>query len=580
MEQAGDAQRWETVERIQVRFAAMVLLPVLLSSMCVAAEHGGGLSGTVRDEHGVPQMGAVIELIGTARGDVRTAVTGLDGQYVFDHLLTGTYRVRASASFFRPVSTRGLHVGGGVQAVVNLTLANIYSAAALLPAERKQSDEASDEWVWTMRSAASRPVLRLAGGVSAGQAEGGSKTGAVTPVAVGSAYTSGSFGAGGAGEMVAAGFRSADGTQEGTGVVRYGGVRGEVSVHVAAERHSSPWSSLSTAVAFESDPAIRPVGGGDGWRSMRIASAEVANLGDTATVEIGSMLATDVSQPGMPASRPFGRVRVFVPGAWTLEYAMATDRSLQRAADAGGTVGTLRSGMGDGHGVSRIEHGRHQAVSLSRRSETRTLEVSYYRDGLGRTPVLGSRTAAGLQGASQGTGLTPGALVDGTNGTFRAEGPGYTTEGCRVTISQRMTPGTWVELRFADGAALEIPEAGSPAEQGSLTKIRVGRGVTAGVTAHSRVRRTGTVARASYQWQPERMITPIDAFDAVGVPAYLGFAVQQDVPARLAPRGTVVRVSANNVLRQGLRSVLAGDQSVATLAQELPTMQAGIGFTF
>lgn len=557
----------------------MVLL-VMSASMCMAAEHDGGLSGTVRDEHGVPQMGAVIELIGAGRGDVRTAVTGLDGQYVFDHLLTGTYRLRASASFFRPVSTRGLRVGVGVQAVVNLTLANIYSAGTLLPVERKQPTEASDEWVWTMRSAASRPVLRLADSGSLGQAEGSSKTRAVTPVLVRSAYESGSFGAGGTGEMLAAGFRSADGAREATGAVRYGGARGPVSIRVSAERRSSPWSSLSTTVTFESNPAIRPTGGGSGWRSMRVASAEVANFGDMAAVEVGNMLTSDASQSGMPASRPFGRMRVFLPGAWTLEYAMATDRSLQRAVDAGGTVAALRAGTGGGHGVSRIEHGRHQAVSLSRQSETQTLAVSYYRDGLDRTPVLGRGTAAGLPGVLQGVALMPEALMDETNGTFRAEGPGYTTGGCHIAISQRLVPHTWLDLQFANGAALELPAAGPRSEQSGLTKIRVGHGVEAGVAAHSRVQRTGTIARVSYQWQPERMLTPIDAFDAVGLPAYLGVTVQQDVPARLAPRGTVVRVSASNVLRQGMRHVVAADQSVATLAQELPTLQAGIGFTF
>lgn len=557
----------------------MVLLAVLSASMCVAAEHGGGLSGTVRDEHGVPQMGAVIELIGTGRGDVRTAVTGLDGQYIFDNLLTGTYRLRASASFFRPVSTRGLRVGTGVQAVVNLTLANIYSAGTLLPAERRQPNEASDDWVWTMRSAASRPVLRMAGGVPTGQAEGGPAARAMMPVKVGVGFESGSFGAGGAGQTVAAGFRSADGTREATGIGRLGSSSGAVAVRLTAERRSSPWSSFSTSMAFESDPAIRPASGGLGWRSLRVASAEMATFGDTAVMEVGSMLVSDASQPGMPASRPFGRVRASLPGTWTVEYAMATDRSLQRAADAGGTA-ALREGLGSTRGVSRIEHGRHQAVVLSRQSKTSSLALSFYRDGLERTPVLGSGTVTRLPGTLQDWALMPGTLVDGANGTFRAEGPGYTTAGCRLTVSQQLTPDTWVELRFANGAALELQGASQPTAQGGLARVRVGHGVTAGVAARSRMRRTGTMVRASYQWQPERMITPIDAFDAVGEPAYLGFTVEQDVPVRLAPRGTVVRVSAGNVLRQGLRSVLTGNESVATLAQELPTLQAGIGFTF
>lgn len=561
-----------------------MLLAVLSASMCVAAEHGGELSGTVRDEHGVPQMGAVIELIGAGRGSVRTAVTGLDGRYVFADLLTGTYRVRASASLFRPMSTRGLRVGAGMQAVVNLTLANMYSAATLLPAERRTSDEADDDWMWTMRSAASRPVLRLAAGSVTGQAEAGATGRSMMPVTAEAGIASGGFGAPRAEQAVAAGFRSANGTRETSGVARFGSASGgdgtSVAVRVMAKRQSSPWSSTSTAVSFESDPAVRQAAGGAGWRSLRVVSAETASFGDAAAIEVGSMLASDPSQPGMPANRPFGRVRVFLPGEWTVEYALATDRSLQRATDAAATdTSALRGGEGAGHGAPRIEHGRHQAVVLSRQSKTHSIAFSFYRDTLERTPVLGSGSGGGLNGVLEDLALLPGALVDSSNGTFRAEGPALATEGCHAVVSQQLTPDAWVELRFANGAALETPDAGSAAE-GLLPRIRVGHGVAAGLAAHARVRRTGTVVRASYEWQPQRMITPIDAFDTVDMPAYAGFTVEQAVPVWLSPRGTVVHVSAGNVLRQGLREVAGRNRSVATLAQELPTLQAGIGFTF
>ena len=590
LEQAGHAQRWETVQQVQVRFAAAMLLAVLSASVSPAAEHGGALSGTVRDEHGVPQMGAVIELIGAGRGSVRTAVTGLDGRYLFNDLLDGTYRVRASASLLRPMSTRGLRVGAGMQAVVNLTLANIYSAGTLLPAERRTAGEPSDDWMWTMRSAASRPVLRLAGGVGAGSGTGQVEVGVsrhgLTPVAARFDVQSGSFGAGGAEQALAAGFRSADGADEVTGSALFGshadGGAGPVAVRVSARRQSSAWSSTSTTVSFESDPAVRPAGGGAGWRAMRVASAETATFGDAAAIEAGSMLVSDLSQHGIPANRPFGRVRVFLPRSWTVEYALATDRSFQRAADAGTpTVLASRDEAGSSHeSVTHIEHGRHQAVVLSHQSKTHSVALSLYRDTLDRTPILGSGSAKDLNGVLQGLVLLPGALVDSANGTFRAEGPGLSTAGCHAVVTQQLTPDAWVELRFANGAALELAEAGSAPEGSQHARIRAGHGVAAGIAAHSRVRRTGTAIRASYEWQPERMISPIDAFDATDAHAYLGFTLEQAVPVWLSPRGTVVHVSAGNVLRQGLRRVAGPNESVATLAQELPTLQAGIGFSF
>ncbi len=577
LKQAGDAQRWETVERVQVRFAAIMLLAMWSASMCMAAEHSEGLYGTVRDEHGVPQMGAVVELIGTARGGVRTAVTGLDGTYLFHDLLAGTYHLRASASLFRPVTTRGVHVESGVQAVVNLTLASIYSTGTLLPVERRQPNEASDDWMWTMRSAASRPLLRLAGGVPAGQIEGGSAARGPTYLGVGAG--AGGFGSAGASQMVATGFRSADGTREATGVARFGSAGMPVSVRMSEERRSSAWSSLSTAVSFEADPTIRSVNGASGWRSMRLTSAETTTFGDTAAVEVGGLLASDPSQRGMPASRPFGRVRIVLPGTWTVQYAMATDRSSQQARDASGATDALRDGAFGEGGISRIERGRHQAVALTRQGKTHTMAVSYYKDALRRTPVLGVGSGAGLPDALQNLALATGALVDGANGTFRAEGAGYTTQGCHIQVSQQVVPGTGVELQLANGAALGLLDS-LPLPPGGPARLRVVHGVTAGVAVHSRVRRTGTMVQAAYQWQPERLVTPIDAFDAVGTPAYLGFTVQQRIPGRFVPRAAVVRISASNVLRQGLRNVVTGNQSVATLAQELPTLRAGVGFTF
>ena len=70
-----------------------------------------------------------------------------------------------------------------------------------------------------------------------------------------------------------------------------------------------------------------------------MVSAETATFGDTAAIDVGSLLASDPSQRGLPATRPFGRVRVFLPSTWTVQYAIATDRSLQQAQDAATVAG-------------------------------------------------------------------------------------------------------------------------------------------------------------------------------------------------------------------------------------------------
>ncbi len=552
-------------------------------AVCSAAEHGSGrgsgLSGVVRDERGVPQMGALIELIGVGQSGARTAVTGLDGRFSFANLMAGTYRLHASGEFLRPVSTRGVRVASGVQAVVNLTLGSVYDAGAWLPAERRRPDEPDDDWMWTMRSGASRPVLRVADAGTAPRVESSSQA-TTMPLLVAISSRSGGFGGLGMAESMTTGYRSQDGAQQVSGVAELGrpsGAEGEGSLHLQASvaRQSSPWSRVSTMVGYEANPEIQPVARtSPGQRFLRIGSAETATLGDFAEFQVGGVVESDGMRGGL-VSRPFGRLRVHLEGQWSVEYAAATDRSMQDASDAGAhdpSSSTQQAG--------RVEHGRHDALLLSRQGSARRLLVSYYREDLDRTPVTGSGgSGASLAAALGELGLSNDALVDTSDGVFRAEGSGYRSQGCQVRFSQVWAPEEQIEVSFRSGSALAFtPVTGSvPA---ASTRIRVGRGVSAGVSAHSRIRRTATDLETSYQWQPQQFLTAVDAFDAVDHPMYLGFILRQRVPGRLATHGAVLSISATNLLRQGLRPLALPDQSVVTLAQELPVLQAGLGFSF
>ena len=360
--------------------------------MCAAAEHDSGLSGVVRDQHGVPQMGAVIELIGAGRSGGRTTVTGLDGHFHFNDLLAGTYSLHASASFLRPASTRGVRVASGIQAVVNLTLGSLYDSATLLPAERRQPDEPNDDWMWTMRSVASRPVLRVAGaGTQTTRREGARQTS--LPIFAIITSQSGGFGDSGLEQSVSLGLRAQDDTRQFAGAVRYGLAQrtpGASPLHGQAvmTRQTSPWSSLATLVSYDQNPEItRLTGGTAGSHFVRIASSESVSLGDTIAFQVGGLIEADQSSRRALASRPFGRVRVNIRKDWSIGYAAATDRGMQGIAE------TNLTGNDESHeataplrGVGRVERGRHDAILLGGQSTSRHLVVSYYRDVLNRTP--------------------------------------------------------------------------------------------------------------------------------------------------------------------------------------------------
>src|SRR5260370_23447965 len=135
---------------------------LLTVAVRLAAAQGAAVSGVVRDAQGVAQLGALVQVVAENSAVLGTAFTDLHGRYLIPHLVPGKYEVRASAALFVPAMRDNLQLRAGAQAVVNLTLNTLFESATWIPAERRKADEPSDDWKWTMRSAANRPILRLA----------------------------------------------------------------------------------------------------------------------------------------------------------------------------------------------------------------------------------------------------------------------------------------------------------------------------------------------------------------------------------------------------------------------------------
>ncbi len=68
-----------------------------------------------------------------------------------------------SSLLFAVGTRRSLRLSTGMLATVNLTLSMLEDPAVWLPAKKRMADEPGDDWTWTLRSAANRPILRLLG---------------------------------------------------------------------------------------------------------------------------------------------------------------------------------------------------------------------------------------------------------------------------------------------------------------------------------------------------------------------------------------------------------------------------------
>jgi hypothetical protein len=645
--EAIDAQR-EAVQRLQenssgtagpslTMSASLFVLGAML--LCASTTYGAGvgsglgsgsgsandvgesratstISGVVRDVQGVAQMGALVQILTANAATVATAFTDQHGHYVIANLKPGKYLVRASATLFVPVTRVNLELRTGATAIVNLTLAGLYDAASWLPAQRRRADESPDDWKWTLRSTANRPILRIVEDGQLLEVSSSAETG--TPVARVKARAAVEGGSGGFGQS---GVHSVvtihQGLEDGSDVLL------RANLGLGAGEPGSPVNGVSppvgltrlvgnevdagfegrtgfnggasrTVVSYKSHPELMGTGmlpGGAGVEVLEMTSAQRIALGEYVEVEAGGRLeAIHAGETGL-ATHPFVRLRAHPAGRWTLEYRLTGDRGLQEFDDVtSGDSEVPVALMQDGK--LTLESGKHQEVSVEHRSSAVGVQLAVYQDNFGQAalsggvqssvvhdPVTGLASVQPVSSAAQN-----GMLFDPMTGSFRALGGAYSSTGVRVTASSAITPTLWVAAEYATGEALADDPGVTVAPIGlaqALANLRVRRTQTATLALKGRLLGSGTRVRASYRWQPTGDVTAVDAYGAFGDQAYLSFMLRQ--PIRLGtmlPPGLEASIDVTNLLAQGYRPFLSADGQTLFFAQAPRTIQAGLSFNF
>src|SRR5271170_1475462 len=140
-------------------FVITVVVSMALPAWCGTASStiSGAISGYVHDASGAPQMGAVVEILSSAAQALKV-FTDDRGFYSVAKLLPGTYSVKVSAPAFLPTLREKIGVRAGAKLMVNVTLTTLFEAIQLVPLRGPVDD---DDWRWTLRSVANRPILRM-----------------------------------------------------------------------------------------------------------------------------------------------------------------------------------------------------------------------------------------------------------------------------------------------------------------------------------------------------------------------------------------------------------------------------------
>jgi len=570
---------------VKIVYVALTLLTVAVG---VAAGQSAAVSGVVRDAQGVAQLGALVQVVADDSAVLGTAFTDLHGRYLITRLLPGKYEVRASAALYVPALRGNLQLRTGAQAIVNLTLNTLYETATWIPAERRKADEPSDDWKWTMRSAANRPLLRLAEDgdvimVSSSVTESSPKHSDRARAEM----TEGDGGFANSGmHNVFALERTLD---DGAGLTLHADIGkqpGPSTVGPSTEVATGYETRLGFAgagravMSYQSHPELLSSSGTPGLDAMQVSTAQQMKIGDFANLEAGGTLYVVRSSGYASGSRPFLKISAHPVKEWTVGYRMATSQNLQSFAGLDSVQQELPVAMMY-QGRLQTEQGHHQEFTASRKTGPGLVQISYYRDSLDRVAVSGGGAlgAADIQQTSQ-PGVN-GIVADSTTGNFRLLSAGYKNQGLNVMLTEPLTPNMWVAVEYATGAAL-AEKAGAVMSLPTVgTSLSPQAAQTATIALRGKVLRSGTRVRASYRWQPARLVTAVDPYASFSDQAYFSCYVRQALRlGHLLPAGLDATVDVTNLLAQGYRPFLSADGSTLFLAQSPRTLQAGLAFTF
>jgi hypothetical protein len=563
------------VRRRYRQIAVLIALTVVGLSPVLGAPVPATVSGVVRDAHGTPQMGAMVELMAADATVVARAYTNIRGAFAFEHLFPGTYQVKATGASFLPTLREDLRLNARSRIVVNLTLSTLFEAIQWLPAQPRSPDEPSDDWKWTLRSSSNRPLLRyLQDGplvVIAGKDDGS------TPqLAARVAVTSSSSDFGRAGLHHA--FALERSSSAGGHLILRANLSpqpADASEYVAGyEQELGPERHIRNVVALQQMTAIEGGGGNQGFYTLLLRSAEAVNLGPDVSMQMGNEIESVHGSSEKTSSLPFLNVAWHTAGAG-VSYRVATSPEMQNAEEIADNQ-TFAPMFSEQGGRLRIEHGLHQELRFEDETASRRAMVAFYQDEID-SPIVSGGGSVSQQDLAAGN-----MLYDPVAQVIRFTGPSYSTNGLRAKIQQKLGASTWAALSYSNGKALafEIPNSSVTVDEAlhGLTERRA-NAVTASVDGV--VVRTGTGWHASYRWQPADTITPVAVYDTFGQSAYLNILIRQQVHCgHLLPSGTEALVDVRNLLAEGYRPFLTRDGSTLYFAQDERSIQGGLSFSF
>ena len=549
----------------RLHLASLVALIVMANAPLYGAS-AGTVSGIVRDSSGIPQIGAIVQLLRPDLTVIEAVYTDSKGVYSFANILPGRYAVKAMGTSFLPSLRENVRLR--TSAVVNLTLNTLFEVMQWLPAEPRSANTPKDDWEWTLRSAANRPLLRwLEDGplIVVSDRQGGKPKLKARLMATGQ---EGTFGE--SGERFTANVENTPSNSR----ALLARVDFAPNTNAGMESMLGFRQDLGFAGSVESMAAIsiHPViegAGADGLEEAAMRSAETINLGDEFEINAGTQQVfarfIQNSPNTVAASLPFASV-TWRGGNTNVSYRMATAPIGANQNESKATYYLPRVSMRRGELV--LQHGMHQEIAWERRTNTSGVSFRVFSDEIDNPVVEASGTAAAADGV----------LIDPVSGMIRGTGQNYSSTGVMTTAERRFGSNA-VSLAYANGSALVMPALPRPTLGQILSAAKPRRTQMYAISLSGVLDGTGTRWHASYRWQPADTVTQLAPYEVGAMRPYLSLNLRQPICIRHDGMNIEALLNVSNLLAEGYRPYVMNGGTVV-FAQDQRSIGAGVAFTF
>jgi hypothetical protein len=514
-------------------------------------------------------MGAVVQILGAANRTL-TVFTDEAGHYTATGLLPGFYSLKVSAPSFLPALREKIGLRPGASLNVNITLSTLLGVMQLGPVRSLPDD---DDWKWTLRSVANRPILRVFDDPLPEEKQNHDFTGQVS-------FVAGSAAAGyGTGSDMSTSFtleRSifSDSTLAFSGNVAYGGSLPSAVVRARYSRRlpngSEPTMALSLSRFAPSDPNLHNAA----LQALALSAGDDLILGDVLELKFGSELQTVQFLGRLNAFRPYASLDMHLSPNTVVEYDYTTSRPDTRTEkgfdSAPADLSESNPRVSLLNFSPRIESAHHHEVSLSQRVGKNNFQVAMFSDRI---------TDPALTGVGNVTTVNGFLLPDLTSGTFSYAGRNLDTNGVRVVLQHKFSSDLTATLDYAFGGVLDLSRPDVPLQQAQQW-ISTERRHALAAKLSGTVARTHTRWIASYRWINGASLTPVDMFNASPGHSdpYLNVFIRQPIPTLGGHMEALIDL--RNLLAQGYVPVLGQDGQTVYLVDSARSIRGGVAFTF